>query len=178
VCPSPQSRLNGKNWANCAQWCFRGHHPTLPPCLSALPLALVYSYQGTWRYAWVVYIATTEQDPCMLLAGGLWHHPSPHGRSIELNMEGQCSAHRFSPGKVARGLLGQRPRARAPEICRGLDVGDIGTCPMLCYCPKFAQQTPFKTTPSTIYRLEGTVAAHQLCPPPPSPEHPWHLPQR
>ena len=37
-------------------------------------------------------------------------------------------------------------------------------------------QTPFKSTPST--RLEGKVAAHRLCPPPPSLEHPWHLPQR
>ena len=27
-------------------------------------------------------------------------------------------------------------------------------------------------------RLEGKVAAHRLCPPPSSPEHPRHLPQR
>ena len=43
----------------------------------------------------------------------------------------QCSAHRFFAGKAARDIAGQRHRARVPEICRGLDVGDIGKCPTL-----------------------------------------------
>ena len=46
----------------------------------------------------------------------------------------QCSAHRFFAGKAARDIAGQRPRARVPEICRGLDAGDIGKCGTLAWC--------------------------------------------
>ena len=46
----------------------------------------------------------------------------------------QCSAHRFFAGKAARDIAGQRHRARVPEICRGLDVGESGECGTLARC--------------------------------------------